>query len=124
VNRATPSVPLARRGLAIGVLLALVATLVTVAPPVPPADASTPAGTAGVLADYDGEVPDGHLVLAGDPSSVTTELVTVGEEDPDVRPAQVGDNGVLRVPVFFASGGGNTFSDDTCNPGDDDAIDP
>jgi beta-glucanase (GH16 family) len=106
VNRTTPAAPLARRGLAIAVLLALVATLVTVAPPVPPADASTPAGTAGVLADYDGEVPEGHFVYAGGGSSVTPEVVAIGAEEAAARPAQVGDNGVLRVDHTIGDFGG------------------
>jgi hypothetical protein len=106
VNRTTPAVPLARRSLAVAVLLALVATLVTVAPPLPPADASTPTGTAGVLADYDGEMPEGHFVFAGGASSVTPEIVTIGAEDADARPAQVGDNGVLQVDHSIGDYGG------------------
>jgi beta-glucanase (GH16 family) len=106
VNRTTPAVSLARRGLAIAVLLALVATLVTVAPPLQPADASTPTGTAGVLADYDGEMPEGHFVFAGGSSSVTPEIVTIGAEEADARPAQVGDNGVLRVDHTIGDFGG------------------
>jgi beta-glucanase (GH16 family) len=105
VNRTTPAVPLARRGLAVAVLLALVATLVTVAPPVPPADASTPAGTAGVLVDYDEALPEEHFVYHG-ASTVVTALVTVGEGDDDARPAQVGTNGVLEVTYTITDWGG------------------
>jgi beta-glucanase (GH16 family) len=106
VNRTTPAVPLVRRGLVIAVLLALVATLVTVAPPVRSADASTPAGTAGVLADYDGAVPDGHFVFAGEASNVTPEVITIGAADVDARPAQAGGNGVLRVAHSIGDFGG------------------
>jgi beta-glucanase (GH16 family) len=105
VNRIMSAAPLARRGLAIAVLLALVATFVTVAPPRSPASASTPAGTAGVLADYEGAVPTGHFVYHGG-STVATDVVVVGESDGDARPAQVGDNGVLRVVSDITDWGG------------------
>jgi beta-glucanase (GH16 family) len=76
-----------------------------------------------VLADYDGEVPDGHFVFAGGESSVSPEVVTIGAEDAHARPAQVGDNGVLRVDHSIGDFGGFGQEYTTVGPQDWSATD-
>jgi hypothetical protein len=52
-----------------------------------------------VLADYDGEMPEGHFVFAGGASSVTPEIVTIGAEDADARPRRWATTACCRSTI-------------------------
>ena len=58
--------------------------------------ASAASGSADVIADFEGSVPDGFFVFFGS-STVTATQVTVSDSDPLARPGQTGDNGVLQA---------------------------
>ena len=93
-----------RRGLGALLALLLAASVVTLLPATPAANAAPPVGP-DKLADFEAGLPGNWFTFFG-ASTVLTTPVTVADMDPSARPAQAGANGIVEVDFNVTDFGG------------------